>query len=157
MVFPWIQFLKRFGGLIVELSDTIIMSKKEFEGKTVSAQGGTSTVSSTICSYTPASGKTFYLHKAAVNTDNSASSGALSYRVQIRNDGTTIDILEGGLNAGGAVGRRTDTVMEGDSLDGDGVKIFDIYLNSSQGSPTIEATLAGFIEDDADDPLADFL
>ena len=90
-----------------------------------------------ICSYTPASGRHFMLlsYSVGVNIQSSISSNS----VLVRNSGTMTDTI---LVNAGYLDRDT---ASGDSLLGDGIKTYDMYIQDTTLVNVIQATFKAVI------------
>lgn len=147
MVYPPIHPFQGLAGVVKEkLSDIEYMSKKQFDGKLLQADGNRTT-SGVIASITPATGKTFYVAGGSCST---RMSGTQQGRCQLRNDTVVIEEWEGSASA---IPTWFAFQTKGVSLVGNGVKTFDMNHSSIIGSPSISAMLYGFIENDADSPV----
>lgn len=159
------RFLLNVVEVEAELGDILDMAKKRFDGKILKARGSSGGIG-VIASVVPASGKTFYPAKASClfNKTNFTNDevGGIGHAT-LRNDASIIDDAHASLTQGhlgfddfGTGGHsKTDFIISGaDSLDGDGVKAYDINVTINGESTNAFGTLIGFIENTGDDPSA---
>lgn len=144
---------------IITLGNIITMSVKKFLGKFLEDEGSRTTTG-TLVSIIPASGKTFYFGGSKCSSISKAGTNP-SWTGELQNDGVVLETYKGSIdetNQGFQFKGENVNKIVGDSLDGDGVKEFRIQVTTigGGGAPTIEGNMFGFIEDDADNPLADF-
>lgn len=137
------------------LSDIEFMSIKKFDGKFVDSEGSLTGIG-TLTSITPASGKTFYLAEAKVETEATGAVITVAMRAEVQNDGVVVDELYrnftgSGAGAGGSLGQEY-SAAQGESLDGDGVKVFRIEFVHDTSVNLAHGYLKGYLEDTGTDP-----
>lgn len=144
----WLTILQKGG----RLSDIEFMSVKQFKGKLKKVEGSTSSTG-TITSFTPATGKTFYLAGAHVQQVAVTPVTVYSWHAELKNDTTVVDNCGGNGSASFATYSLPQRFeLKGDSLVGDGAKTYSINIVSNADGVTLEGMIYGFIENDADDP-----
>ena len=135
-------------------SDIEFLRKKSLSGDLIIVTGSATTVTD-ICSYTPASGKTFFLYKASAFSKNVANSGVTyNWLAELQNNAVVKDYFGGqgtsnfqnGATSSANVFPKTESVIHGDSLIGDALKKYRLYL-SVVTSATVYGTIIGWIED----------
>ncbi len=136
-------------------SDISFLRNKANSGDLVIVTGNLNAVGGELVSFTPPTGKTFYLYKASItsNTVNSASAQKF-VRVEVRNDGVVMDYLagsssawfSGSSNAGaGSNIPKVETTILADKLVGDSIKKYSLEVITS--SLDCYGTLIGWTED----------
>lgn len=150
------------------VSETEYLSVKEFDSKlitAVSTQFDTTGVKITV---TPATGKTYYLHKAKVIFSNGGDSATDEYGILcvVKFDGVIVDyfgcyafqtIGAEGMGWGGMNG--VETIVKGKKMVGNGTKKVEVEVIEIHGTNPVSARetqgyviLEGFEEDDATSP-----
>ena len=167
MVFPWIAFLKESKK---RLSDLEFLAIKEYDGKLIHLISSEFTGNADQITYTPASGKTFYLLRCklypvvdTVLTGSGVTATNANRRVdvEITLDGTVVDVLThdyetsyGNSSTATASGLAANTgqyesnIVE--SLEGNGSKT--VKLTSTNTSGTYRVSMLGIIEDTGSSP-----
>lgn len=112
------------------LSEVQFLQSKADAGKLIFASGSTGTVSTVVCSYTPANATTFVLYQAkAQNLQLYTSTTGLE--VRLRNNGTMREVLIGTAVINGAGVAFTNNSQfsstKGDILVGNGALTYDIF------------------------------
>jgi len=149
MIGPWIHALWKRGR---RLSDIEFMSVKQFEGKLKKVQGA-ATATGTITSFTPATGKTFYLAGAQIQMIGNTPTTDWNWNAELKNDTTVVDVVgSSGSAAFATYALPLKFELKGDSLVGNSSKTYSINVVSNSDSVNLEAMIYGYIEDDADDP-----
>lgn len=151
---PWITFLKERRK---RLSDVEFMSIKQFEGKILKGEGSLG-ATGTLTSVTPASGKTFYLAEAKAEFDSvTIATATQRARVELQNNAIIVDELYSsvrvsGSNFGAGTPNQSKSIIKGDSLVGDGIKVYRLQVVVFTNYALVHGTIIGYIENDADDP-----
>lgn len=174
MVFPWVAFLKERGGNVGDLE---FLAVKEFDGKLIHTVSSEFTGNADQITYTPASGKTFYVLRCKLypvtntiaTTAPTTSTGDTTTNrrcdVEITLDGTVIDVLTHDMESingvwtgsgstrnaegsAGQAGQYESNIVE--SMDGDAVKA--VKLTSTNTSGTYRVSLLGLLEDTGTSP-----
>jgi len=140
MVFPWIQFILPAEGDRydesdgAELSDLMFLAVKEFGNKLKTSTSSEFTTTGVKLTVTPATGKTYYLHKAKVVLAGGGAStytGEITIQCVVKMDGVVIDnfavmgFMEEGAGEGPGwmgSGIMPETTVMGKSLDGNASK-----------------------------------
>lgn len=133
------------GAVGAGMGDLEFLRDKQLAGDLVFARGSVSSVGPvTICSITPAIGKTFFLAKPSMYCVN--ESGAPNAQtVQLENDVTVKD--------GGVTESLIDFTIQwipqitSDALIGDGIKIYRIQKTVGVNLMKVNGTLEGWIQD----------
>ena len=121
---------------ITNLPEIAYLAVQALLGNIIIVIGSTGAVG-TITSYTPAIGKRFMI--LSYHALNSPIRSIYSVGVDIRNNGTINDvILQYPITA------NSDTI-KGDSLLGDGVKTYDMYLSVALPVGAVTSTMKGII------------
>jgi len=110
---------------------------------------GSRTTSGTLATITPADGLTFVLLGAHVAAHSVASTGGPAYLVELRNEANVRDILAGASsNSGGSSGGNSISpdfsLVKGDILEGDGIKIYTLEVTGVSGL-TVVGSLYGYL------------
>jgi len=101
-------------------------------------------ITGTVISITPAADEYFVFHKAAVSVAGSAEgSGATNIMCQIRNNGTILARF--GNNKGLLLPVMSADFTTGHTLDGDGVKVFEINCNLNSDNLQVNGMLSGWL------------
>ena len=130
--------------------------KRKLDNSEIVNVVGTATGTGVIVSYTPASGKTFYLVAASLVTQLNDLNADCLVIAQVRNDTTVKDYMlcnnetkASGSGVGGASGGQKTKSVIMDMLIGNGAKSYDINIStfSNGDGATACGTLFGWIED----------
>ena len=133
--------------VVVELGDLEFLRTKSLNGDLVFATGNRTTTG-VICSYTPATGKTFFLVAGTIHAKQGGT--GTNCLVELRNDATVKETL-GGETLGGAstqgasVPWKGKTAVQADKLVGNSTKTYDLNL-SAVTNLTVYGNLFGWIE-----------
>lgn len=129
--------------------DLNFLKEKADSGDLVFATGSRTTTG-VITSYTPATGKTFYLVGASWFLGSTSSNTLAFDVVQVRNNAVVRDTIGGSIWAasggGGSYTNRATSHVKGDTLIGNGVKTYDLNL-STASAQTVYGSIFGWIED----------
>jgi len=99
------------------------------------------TTDGTMCTITPASDETFVLLGAKISP-RFTGVGDNNFRVELRNNGTVLEI---GAMAGSPDAHRDyNFISRGNTLDGDGVKVFDLNVLSLVNT-TLHGVIIGYL------------
>ena len=163
---PWIEFpsiLSKRG--VSTLSDSLFLAVKEFAGKLFTETSSEFTTTGVKITRTPASGKTYYLHKAKVilvGGGDVAYSGEILVHCQVKFDGAVIDnfsisgFQEEGAGEGpgwGMSGVMPETTVVGKSLTGDAAKKVEVECIAITGTNvSAHVTLIGWEETTGQSP-----
>jgi len=161
MVFPPIHWFQGLGAEVLrDVGDIEFLSKKEFDGKLVKADGSATTVS-TIITLTASSGKDLYLARArvtAIDTDTGTSLDHVT--VILKQDTTVIGTWQAGFgtNSGSSTNIGTGIIVAKYDFAITGVKVaatktFTIEISATTGNPTVYAELLGFEETTGETPV----
>ena len=129
-------------GEIITLSALEFLRDKEKNGDLVSSTGQTGLVAPvTVTSIVPALGKTFFIAKSSHIHTGAAIVLAESV---LQNDGTDKDIKRSALTAD--LTRFFEGTIIGDSMVGDGVRIYRIQKTVGAVNNVMSGTILGWIE-----------
>jgi len=138
------QYVDAAGG--GSLGDLEFLRGKQVAGDLIIAAGNTAAAATTdVVTVTPAAGKTFFIADYNSIIENSTG-GAISAQVNLKNDGTIKDsrsctiLLTVSFQTGVAT-------IRGDSLVGDGAKVYKIDKTEGGASVEVWSTITGWIED----------
>jgi len=131
------------GDITDSQSEIEFLANKSAQGKLVIVTANyTTNGTGTIVSYTPASGQTFVLYSATFENVSSVASG--SPLIRLRNNGTSRFLAFTNVGTSSPAIVSTSPV-KGDQLIGDGVKIYDWYLDLNGGTFTLVQVLATIV------------
>lgn len=148
------------------MSDTLFLSVKEFANKLFTETSSEFTTTGVKITRTPASGKTYYLHKAKVvlvGGGDASYSGEILVHCQVKFDGTVIDnfsiagFQEEGAGEGpgwGMSGVMPETTIIGKSFDGNASKKVEVECIAITGTNvSAHVTLIGWEETTGESPF----
>jgi len=104
---------------------------------------GARTSSGTMCTITPPDGQTFVLVSATTTVARAGISLGVG-TISLRNDGVAIETLRG-VAGGDFPGYPIIFKSKGNSLEGDGVKVFDFNLVISSANIVVHGTISGYL------------
>lgn len=132
-----------------DMGDIEFLRQKSLNGDLVIVTNSVTAVGE-ITQYTPATGKTFFLYKAAIFFSNQAQTVQSHCKAEVRNDGTAVDSLGvSGYTANPYFhsGNRNESIVQADKLVGNSTKKYSIHCtNIGSASTTLYATLVGWKE-----------
>jgi len=131
----------------LDLGDIEFLRQKSLNGDLIISTVERTTTGTTA-TYTPATGKTFFLYKAYCrgNATNSNS----TYDAELQNDGAVRDRWDyiegyGAVNGVGGADLGHESVIQADKLVGNSAKIYRIEVIAISGV-TVNGTIIGWIE-----------
>lgn len=125
-------------------TDIQFIKQKSDEGNLVFVQGQI-TATGEVVTYTPATGKTFYLLKARVlfvqaNLNNSQT-------VELRNDGVAKETLRADNDDANSAVYPMEFILTGDKLVGNGSKKYSIECTINPVPTPVRGHILGYLED----------
>lgn len=134
-------------------TDLEFLRQKEKEGNLISVTG-TLSATGELVAYTPITGKTFHLITASAFADGASDNDLIRWIVQVRNNTTVKDYLGGSSDSNltgdaghGAQSFKTKSIIVADSLEGDGIKKYDLNISTYTAAGTVYGTILGWVED----------
>jgi len=145
----WLAALLGADAGVIDLGDIEFLRLKSLNGDLIIVVGSV-TATGEIVQYTPTTGKTFFLYKAAVFLANRSGSFAQSAEAEVRNDTNNKDTIGyGGQFAAGNSGQalRNESIIQGDKLIGNSTKKYSVNCTHiANAALTLHATIIGWIE-----------
>jgi hypothetical protein len=136
-----------FSQLNIALPDIEFLRKKSLLGDLIIVNGTRTGTIGEICSYTPATGKTFFLYAAKITRNALGGASINTARAQLKNDITIVDYFETIDVATGGAWLSESSIIKGDKLVGNGAKKYLLDLTVlSTVTVVVKGTIIGWIE-----------